>query len=363
MRPGAGPDFGNACLAIVALLTFAAPANAGSDDIRTFRDWIAGCDNTGACTALSLPQAPDDDLAYLRLERPAGPDGAPVLALKLRGDRLEPTFDVEMLLDGAPFPAKARRWPATSADRETAAITLAPADAEALIAAARKVTALTVKADGRTFKLSLAGSVAAMLWVDERQGRLDTASALIRRGAGKTVPPARPLPLLSVRPAARTLDAKAGKRLATALRRHLKTLDPESCTDPPTEILLENDEAWALDEQLNLVALGCGNGPYNSWSGFWTVRGEEVATAKPVRLADSDSRDGNILVNAAFDPAKATLDYFSKGRGIADCGSVGSYAWTGTAFISTSLVRMPECRGIGWDDWITLYRSDVRTAK
>lgn len=97
-------------------------ASAAAPEPKTFRDWVAGCDNLMGCTALSLPSEAADPIAYLRLERPAGPDGAVSLVLRLRGDWKKPPAALQLKLDGSPFPAGGGTLPA-AADGDTVSLT------------------------------------------------------------------------------------------------------------------------------------------------------------------------------------------------------------------------------------------------
>ncbi|WP_306225102.1 DUF1176 domain-containing protein [Bosea beijingensis] len=355
MRRNAGVEHGlAACLLSLALI---APARAEIGQIKTFRDWVAGCDNIRVCTALSLPNEADDEVAFLRLDRAAGPEGTPSLALKLRRQKLKPRFEIELALDGAPFPAAGRRLQGSSNDGETAEIAFAPADVDALIGAARKATVLTARIEKQTFKLSLGGSVAAMLWIDEQQGRLNTPSALIRKGTAGTVPAAAEPPLVATTPpAGRPFAKDPAAALAKALRAELNRREPDSCEDTP-EGFTDSDGAWPLNDATNLVVVACSRGAYNVASQFWLVPGRDVAKAKPAAFEGNSDKPGNELVNADFDPKTGRVMFFAKGRGIGDCGSSGSYGWNGTRFAVLQLSRMSECRLIPGDDWITLFQS------
>lgn len=355
MPRSAGVETALGALALSLILM--APAQAQIGEMKVFREWIAGCDNTRACTALSLPNEADEDIAFLRLDRPAGPTGAPTLTLKLRASKLQKQFSLELSLDGAPFPAAGRRLQATSIDGETAEIAIAPADAEALIAAARKATALTAKIEARSFKLSLAGSVAAMLWIDERQGRLNTPTALIRKGTAGTVPPAPPLPVIASRPAmGKPLTKEQAAALVKAMRAELNRREPDSCEDMPDG----SDGAFALDDTTRLIVVACSRGAYNVASQFWLVPGRDVAKAKPAEFEGNRGREGNELVNADYDPKSGRVMFYAKGRGIGDCGTSGSYGWNGTRFAVLQLSGMDICRLISGDDWITLFRSEEK---
>ncbi len=325
-------------------------AFAADPEPKTFRDWMAGCDNVKTCTAVSLPAETADPIAYLHLERPAGPDGAASLRLRLRGDWKTPPRTVQLKLDGAAFPAGGKPF-AIAADADLATLTFSAEDTAALIEAARKATKLSVTTSGLTGSNSLAGSVAAMLWIDEQQGRLGTTAALIRKGTNAAVPPAPALPVVAAVPAPPMLDMKTGKQQAASLRAGLKKSSPDSCEDDTA--LAEQDEAWAIGNKRVLVALACSRSAYNLSSSFFIMPEGEPAKAVPLSFADGR----NDLTNASFDPRTGHIAFSDKGRGIGDCGATGGYAWTGSAFVQTELSMMGECRGIGSEDWITLYRS------
>ena len=328
---------------------------------KTFRDWIAGCDNLNSCTALSLPAETDEAVGFLKLERAGGPDGAVSLSLKLRGEKLKAPLTVRLSLDAAPFPAGGKPLPVTVEDSENAYVTFSQADSAALIAAARKATKLSASMAGKTYVISLAGSVAALLWIDERQGRLGTVTALIRKGdaAASTVPQPPPLPVITARATGPALDEKSAKSLGAALRKQLKTSDPDTC-DADDGATSNSDQAWPLDGGRKLIALYCSSGAYNISTGYWLLTGDAVASARKVVFPDND---GNQLVNSDYAPGIGQITFFAKGRGIGDCGSSGTYAWTGSGFVVAELSTMGECRQLSSDDWLTLYRSDVRVVK
>lgn len=327
---------------------------------KGFRDWMAGCDNLKSCTALSVPSDGIDMTAYLRLERPAGAEGTAKLILRLSGEWQKPPLSVELKLDGAAFPAGGNSMP-VSAGSDLATVAFQPAEMAAFIEAARKASKLSIAAPGVAAEISLSGAVAALLWIDEQQGRLNTTSALIRKGSGTSVPPAPAAAVIVAKPASGPLSETDGKALAAALRKQIKQRDPDQCEDG--EMATQQDSAWRLDGKRSLVSLTCSLGAYNASNAFWIVESGAVAGAKPVEFPWADDSEKNVLVNGAFDPKTGRIDYFAKGRGIGDCGALGGYAWTGSGFALTGFSMMGECRGIGPDDWITLFRSEVRTAK
>ena len=363
MRHNAGnrfPDRVRALLSGNALVMLPALALAATPEPKGFRDWMAGCDNLKTCTALSVPADGADTIAYLRLERPAGPEGPAKLILRLSGEWQKPPLSVEIKLDGAAFPAGGKPMP-VSAGSDPATVTFQPAETAAFIEAARKATKLSIAAPGVKAEVSLSGAVAALLWIDEQQGRLNTPSALIRKGDIGSAPAAPAMPVIMAKPTSGTLSEKDGKALAAALRKHVTQREPDLCSD--AEVAAVPDRAWPLDGKRSLVALTCSLGAYNVTSAFWIVEGSAVAAAKPVSFPQNGGEAKNMLTNGEFEPKSGRISYFAKGRGIGDCGAAGGYAWTGASFALTEFMMMGECRGIGSDDWITLFRSEVRTAK
>lgn len=348
-------------LPVLALVS-GLPAHAAELSNKVFRDWVAGCDNLNLCVAMSLPgEAAPTQMAYLRLERKAGPNAAPKLVINLRDDaKFERRYAAELSLDGTPFPTAGRRFDGTSWGDETGEIELSSDDIAALIASARKAEKLELRFDDKRFTISLAGAVAALLLIDERQGRLGTVDALIRKGGAPatSVPPEPKKPVIGVR-ATDTLpkiDAKAARALTTALRARVKA---EPCGDLES-VNTNEDRVFPLDATHRLIALHCGLGAYNSATGYWIAGGNSGANARP---ASFPGRKDNVLVNTDFDPRTTEISYYGKDRGVGDCGSAGGYAWTGSAFVVTRLSAMEVCRGLPPDEWTTLFRSEIRVMK
>ena len=96
-------------------------------------------------------------------------------------------------------------------------------------------------------------------------------------------------------------------------------------------------------------------------SGKSTLWHDRLAHRLQIPLVNADRLTASILPPP--DPQTGRIDYFARGRGIGDCGATGGYAWTGTGFALTAFSMMGECKGIGPNDWITLFRSEVKTVK
>jgi hypothetical protein len=234
---------------------------------------------------------------------------------------------------------------------------VAPADGAAVIAALRSASRLELQAaDGKPLgKVSLKGASAALLYMDEKQRRAGTATALARPGSR---PPPRPPPPLPVIASAPLSSAKPLALTATALaalrRKHGCTL--AEVGGP------EEAEIATMTSTESLLLLACGSGAYNvSYVPFVVRRGRRgvEATLAAFDLDEPWWKDEGkpMLINAGWDKELGLLGSFSKGRGLGDCGTTSEYAWDGSRFRLVERAEMEECRGS--TDYITTWRATV----
>ena len=347
-------------LAAIVLALAASPASA---QVKQFKDWLAACDNTRTCMALGVRE--NGIGAALRLDRTGAADAAATFTILIRADedmKVTLAFD-DAALGGLPkgeFDAKA------GDDMTRIAI---PADAaEAFLASLRKGQQIVIARvapktpdDRVAGEISLSGAVAAMLWIDEQQKRLDTTTALIRRGAKPAsavpAPPAAPV-VRAVKPDA----ALADKTFPKAVLAKGRTIcGPDEPTPEPGEIN-------ALSGGLVLYWFTCRqlSGAYNFWSGIMIAPRGAPQAARIVQLpyppgeATGTAVERRLLVNAGLDEKTLTISMFSKGRGIGDCGAAGEWAFDGKEFRLTRYQSMPVCGGLVSDDWPVIYRAEVR---
>lgn len=351
----------SAGLVVMVALLASAPVGAAEPGNKIFREWMAACDNLGRCVAQSLPAEGASFAAMLLLEREAGAAAEPQLSLILKGDTPNEPPPVAITLDGQRFPAEATP-PVTIVDIETTKVAFSVPQTQALVEAARKATSLKASMMNQNYEASLSGAVAALLWLDEQQGRLGTPTALIRKGMNPTasIPSPKPLPLVTALATAGqpALTPARAKALTQALRARVAKTEPD-CED--IDSLREMDTVAVLGRDENLVMLSCRGGAYNYTTGFWAVPGMDTGKARKLAFRKPGKPTGNLLVNAEYDPQTGQIAFNEKGRGPGDCGSLGSYAWTGKAFVLTRYEDMPTCRGLlPGDYWLVLWRSEVR---
>jgi hypothetical protein len=320
-------------------------------ELRTFQDWAVGCDNSRACQATSL--APDGAEAWQTLSIRRGAEGSAEPALSFTGMGEEDLCGAAFVVDDARLPARLIR--------AASCTTVHPADVAALLTALRAGRELRmVGANGTDLgAVSLAGLSASLLYFDEAQRRLDTQTALVRRGprpaSAVPAPPALPEVRLPARPTEFGPEVDAA-RIAALRREAGCTLDEVGGPDEVSQSPLEPGKG--------LILLACGSGAYNvTWIPY-------VATRSPngrinLALARFDHPTGGIaeegsrpeLTNAQWIPGERLLREVPLGRGLGDCGSRSAYAWDGTRFRLVEQSEMAECRGAL--DYITTWRARV----
>lgn len=327
-------------LALFAATAAASPAPAS---LKTFGDWIVGCDNGRACGARSL--LPDDDLEALTfsIDRGAGAADAPTIDLTSDNDGV-----VALTADGKRL--------AVRLSTVNGVTRVVGTDAFAFIEGikpAKRMGLLNAKG-AEVSHASLSGLNAALLYMDEQQKRLGTVTALVRKGAK----PASAVPATPVLPViASPVAAKMAPRLLTKanLAAILKPLEcePEAGDDyQPVYARLDARTTLAI------VPHPCGNGAYNYFSYAFLVdnAGKYVRARFDAPTGMGPDDDGT-LVNADWDAKLNLVTTYAKGRGIGDCGSAQTFAWDGTRFRLSEQADMGECRGS--TDYITTWRAKV----
>ncbi len=330
---------------MIALLVLAAAAAAPQPgEVKTFKDWTVGCDNGRVCQAVGL--LPEDEVegATITVQRGPAADSVPQIMM---------TSDVAaaaLSIDGA---RSVYRLQPVDGGFE-----LAPGDAMDFMRTISKSNQLAlIDASGKTLTtISLAGASAALRYIDDRQKRAGTVTALVARGPAKAVPPPPALPAIVSPP---VTAAPPAQFRAADVRKYNAD---DGCGVDASGF---KPEAFRLDatHTLILVPAICGNGAYN----YFTTALIAPNAGRPLSRARFDAPSsmglegtGNEpdLVNAGYDPKTRRLSTYAKGRGIGDCGIAQQFAWDGTRFRLVEQSQMDECRGSM--DYITTWRATVR---
>jgi len=325
-------------MALVATAaTAATPDTPKPGKLKLFRNWIVACDNGRACGAASLAA---EESALQDVGLIVARDAGGRVTVRIR-DMTGKAKTASVRVDGRTIASTPLdrdgegEWQGTSASALVAAI-----------ARGQRATLLTPSAH----PLALAGASAAFRYMDDRQGRAGTTSALIARGAKRhrATSPALPMVQVVTPPpgAAPVIPASA---ISEARRRYRCATDDGSPFSA---------DAHRLDRRSTLVLMSCGAGAYNYlvkpliWRDgrlspatfdFAYPFGERPEPGQPQILVNVDwSRDGR-------------LSSWGKGRGLGDCGDAQQFGWDGTRFRLLRAAQMTECRGA--IDTLTVWRA------
>lgn len=347
----------------IGLAFIAATATLGSaaaavtpGKVEIFKDWTVGCDNGLDCEAVALmdPQENDRQLSVV-VKRPAGPGSTLTIDMSTQSalsGRYSVYIDSKLLTRGM-----------TEAPNKPIQLTGADALRLARAIARGNMIRMLDESGAEIGKASLAGTAAALRYMDAQQGRAGIRNAIIAT-AGK--------PKLGKKPALPIINAL--KITPTGILPDTSALVALSESSPCAAERLGSteDTAYSLGNGSNgaaraLVLLNCGAGAYNFSSGVYIAQRNSKGiwtfeTAKFDYGATGFTAESAIpiLVNASWEAEKQTITSYTKARGLGDCGSSESYIWDGEMFRLIAASFMGECRGS--TDWIPTWRANVRFA-
>ena len=324
----------------------AAEAAARNPNQRTFRDWLVVCDNIGTCHAFGHAT---EGTGWVRITMAAGPEATPRIAVGFWPENGTFGGPVTVRVDTTTF----NGLTAATGDDAPSLATVGPGMARALVDEMAQGQTLTLNAGAETVPISLSGAAASLLWIDEHQGRLDTTTALIRKGSrpASAVPAAAPVPRITPAPALSQTGYgdQEGQTLPAAIEALPAVVQCRADTDfnPDLQKVISSAR---LDANTVLWSVPCGAGAYN-FSSAWFTATPQGANPRRVTFPTASGAPQDQLVNAAYDPATRVIDAFNKGRGLGDCGMADSWTWTVRGFVLKSSSEMSECWGVPSQYW------------
>lgn len=323
---------------------------------KDFGQWTAGCDNTRSCRAVGFGIT---QFGYGRiiLDRTGAATATANVRLLLNFDSdakqiaLTATFDA---------PGFENIFPGTvhAQEHEGRLVLTLPASAlPEFLAALQKANVLTIRQTGKPARpeqaetqLSLKGAAAALRWIDDQQKRAGGVTALIARGDAPASVVPRPPALPAMKHPAFKASVITGE-MPPAVFAAWK----QACDEWDDAIKLNKPQGWRIAANITLWQAPCSNGAYNFNSNFFLFR-ERSNSAGNASLLKFDIWNNNAkqgerpfsetseeLVNASFVEKDMAIHFFSKGRGLSDCGSLGSYVWDGMRFRPAHYASMGIC--------------------
>jgi hypothetical protein len=371
-------------MAIISSLLLLMAAQVSAEPIPTeihnFGDWVVACDNGNRCEAVSLvpeptpaeqeaasmqagqpatpgapaAQDPWERYGVLRFERDAGPDAPLVMLLS----DFEGTPARLTVYDNA-LEARIRR-----AGEGEGEWWIEPANLKDFVSSLYADAPLLVQdAAGRTLShIALDGATNALIYMEERQGRLRTRGAVARPGPrpNSVVPAAPALPVVRGTPPTRE------RPLAIPAARMAEARRAARCTVEDVGMNADEASTSALGGGKTLIMMNCGSGAYNAtslpliaWREDRTIRIEAAPFDVSQDWGDEPpTRAGYSVTNAEYDEASMTISSWAKGRGIGDCGVRSDFVWDGERFRLTLQQEMSVCQGTL--EMLSTWRAEVR---
>ncbi|QPQ55011.1 DUF1176 domain-containing protein [Allosphingosinicella flava] len=338
---------------ILALLALGMTPQPG--EVKTFGDWMAGCDNGRACRAVALLDENGSSDWTIAIDRGAGLSDLPTVNYR-ENDLPETCTHYDIYIDGVKQPldlASACPDGKTIKLREIAH-DYGPYDPN--LPAILKGSLMEYRLeDGRVAaRVSLKGSAAALRYMDEQQGRIGTATALTETGSAEQAPlPALP-EIAAVAPTRPAPPARLNKAQIVKWQKQAQC---------DLAGRMEGAESHRLDDRTSLILAPCWLAAYNAGSLALIARKADGSDAAPAPIARDLGADGTaskaapVIAGAEWSKASNLLSSYYKGRGIGDCGIRQIWAWDGQAFQLASAAKMDECRGSG--DFIPVWRAEV----
>jgi len=346
-----------AALGTLGLGLTAAPAHA--EGTKIFKAWMAACDNVAVCSAYGFQKGEEFDFGgFVMIHRQAGPDAPLQVSLVLQPPVDDPAPEgettVAAVLDGEPLDGFGKLT-ARPDDNGAWRVRLTPAQSQGFVDAVRNGDTLALTRGGdEVGAFSLAGITATLLWFDETQDRLGTTSAAIRKGP-KTPAAAPAAPIVVRGPATSQAGLPTAVPRSITQRSEIKDCDVDfgAASDLTIARLSPGTLLWAVP---------CSRGAYNTIFAMLLTdeKGGQVRRAVFPNTPGAGEEQAGELMNISYDPETRTLSNFDKARGIGDCGAASDWVWTGKAFVLTSQVMMPDCRGVSLDDWPSVWKAQVK---
>lgn len=344
-----------AALITAATLSFpalAAPASVSFEH----KDWQVVCDNTLTCRAAGY-SVEDDPTGSVLMTRKAGPQTPVTVQVVLADmDESEPPSSPTKLalwINGKSLGAL------TPGDNDTWRLT--DEQAAQMIAAVKGSGKVEFRGGAKPFVLSGDGASAALLKVDDVQGRIGTPGALSKKGnkSETSVTAAIAAPVIQAatvsKGEARTLSAAEAKKLTPQLLATLGKDDECDRLANPEEETVKGDNDLTLtplDARHGLVSALCWRAAYNEGYGYWVV--DNALQEKP-----------QFVTSSGTDYSNGAITLAQRGRGIGDCWASAEWVWDGEAFRRSSEGTTGLCRGIraggAWE--LPEFVAEVKAAK
>lgn len=337
---------------LLSLLSLLAPFVAADKvtdyKVETFKNWGGACNNQGLCSATSFAMPiVDADSAessdtILTLKRDAAENSPAKLNLLGVGGEL---WDAQLIGEAISLAIAAQSFELGKFTEQHLADEKIPIPNEqtaAVLAAVQKADTATVLIGNVSTKLSLKGLSATLLYIDEQQKRIDTPTALLKKG---TKPFTATVPVVATISPVIAADNKLSEATSAQVLDKIEPLAKRLSAELAECSNQADSELAVLDKAHYLLSVSCGGGAYNMDTFFFVAPKNKL---EQMQLAKFDGgADGPGLLNgsAGYISDTGLLSNYYKARGLGDCGTDATWAWTGEQFTLVAMNVMYECQG------------------
>lgn len=333
-------------LTLLPLTAIAAPIKGFE---ANYDDWDLVCDNTGTCRMAGYQvREYENPPVAIFFTREAGEKGQITAEFGLysnySNEEVKTSNTAEIFLNGQSLGA----FPLNQEERGK----LNATQAKILLEALRKKAQIEIVSGEFRGKVSDKGATATMLRMDEFQQRLDTPSALVRKGnSTKAVLSAQPIPKIGAVkiPHRQSEELSEGEKYQK-LHALLRKADNGSCDE-----IADNENLiriYPLTNRKVLVETLCVQGAYQA-TNYYAVLDDKLTKVEQTLAEEYNEADYDenhfMVVSGNY-----------KGRGTADCLYGRDAVWNGKIFIRTSKWTTGACRGFIGGGWkLPMFVSEV----
>lgn len=346
---------------VLAVLTQVSMADFSSLDqqVKYFNDWSVACNNQRECFMDSLPpktepsttetndsEADDSDgliSLYLSLSRKGEADSPVVLRVNDWDDEegsLEQGQSLKLKIDQKTFDL----GKVSAEADENSSFEVDSKQAPEILAALQQASQVELSLGSEKLAINLQGLQDGLQYFDEQQQRVDTTSALVKKG-DKTFT-ANLAPMESITPVVSNDDELISDEEHAKLQEKIHQLAlVKDCVAKMAKEEAAEDVIEILDKDHYIVGVTCAVDELNRQT---LVLIAPKTNPEQAELAKFDQGADNSIIIGEFNGYSASegilLNYYRKSE-LGDCGSTAEWAWNGKSFVLSSYYSMPECRG------------------
>lgn len=323
---------------------------------KIFTDWQITCNNLNYCVARNIP---GDNGLVMTFARYAGVNDRPLLRIdygnRYTGELKGAALQDNLLLDQQRLRPDFKHWSVEPHHLVTAH----PIAIDEFLTQIMDADNIQVTWRPQA-TISLHGLKAALLLMDDIQGRVGSRSAWIKRGNRSPwdVPaePAAP----QMRGAARPVAPLTREETTGLIDYGTWRINADECSLDP---MRREVSVAPLTDSKALLLVSCEMGAYNMIDlAFEVTRGQPYQSRRltlTLPFVPPGRSDRQLeIINAEYDVATGQLYTFAKGRGLGDCGIATRWQFNGQEFILAEYAEEGSCDAWhGSDDWPTLWVS------